>query len=104
MGFLEGLSAGGTPVALPGILMIRITVTPTEVGTRVKIDGGLVTEDVREVDAACGSAAVPVVLDLADLKTIDSVGVVCLLRLMSGGATVEAAPPYIRMRLGLGVT
>ena len=92
---------GGTQDALPATMAIRITVKPLAAGTCVKIDGELDTEGVSEVDASCGSAAGPVVLDLTDLRTLDSDGEACLRRLIGGGATLHAAPPYIRMRLGL---
>ncbi|UCC32513.1 MAG: hypothetical protein JSU86_09560 [Phycisphaerales bacterium] len=81
--------------------MIRITAKPLATGTLVKIDGDLDREDVSEVNAVCGSAAGPVVLDLADLRTLDSDGEECLRRLIDDGATVDAAAPYIRVRLGL---
>jgi anti-anti-sigma regulatory factor len=72
-----------------------------EVGTLVRVDGDLDTQDVGELVAICGAAAGPVILDLAELRTLDSVGEACLRRLIEGGATVNAAAPYIRVRLGL---
>ena len=85
-------------------MTIRITVTPSELGTGIKIDGNLNTEELSEVDAVCGSAAEPIVFDLSDLRTLDSDGEACLRRLLDGGATVDAATPYIRMRLGHDLT
>ncbi len=84
-------------------MTIRITVKPLAAGTLVKIDGELDSQDVSEVAAVYGSAAGPVALDLAELKALDSAGETCLRRLIDRGATVEAAPPYIRVRLGLDV-
>lgn len=95
------MATGGTLHALRTIVMIRIKAESLAGGTLVKIDGDLESEDVREVDAVCGSAAGTVVLNLADLKTLDSDGEAYLRRLIDGGATVDAAPPYIRVRLGL---
>ena len=68
----------------------------------VRIDGALLMEDVRELDAVCGSVAGLVVLDLADLWALDSEGERCLRAIIDGGATLDAAAPYIRGRLGLG--
>ena len=98
------VAPGGTPDALRRNMSIRIWAAPLEAGTLVKVDGDLDMEGVGEVDAVCGSAAGPVVLDLTDLKSFDSDGEECLRRLLDGGATVTAAAPYIRVRLGLDGT
>ena len=85
-------------------MTIRITVTLLEIGGRIKIDGDLEAEVVGEVNAAYASTAAPVVLDLADLSSLDSAGEACLLGLIDNGATVDGATPYFRTRLGLDVT
>lgn len=84
-----------------GLMTIRITVTPLEIGARIKIDGDLEAEVLSELNAAYASTAGPVLLDLADLKTLDSAGEACLRGLIDNGATVDAASPYFRIRLGL---
>ena len=91
----------GTLDAFSTTMAIRIAVKPLEAGTLVKIDGELDAEGVSEVDAVCGSARPPIVLDLTELRMLDSAGEACLRRLIDGGATVDAAAPYLRMRLGL---
>ena len=92
---------GGTLNALCEIVMIRITPQPLAAGTLVKIDGELDAESVSEVDGVCRSAAGPIVLDLAELRSLDSDGEAFLRRLIDGGATVKAVSAYFRMRLGL---
>jgi hypothetical protein len=94
-------AAGGTPNALPTIMTVRITSSPLETGTLVRIDGELAMTEVSEVDAVCRSVAGPIVLVLAELRALDAAGEACLRSLIAGGATVDAATPYIRMRLGL---
>ena len=84
-------------------MTVRITATPLEAGTLVKVDGDLDMENASEVEAVCGSAAGHVMLDLSDLKTLDSDGEACLRKLIDGGATVDAAAAYIRVRLGINV-
>lgn len=85
------------------LMTIRITVTPLEIGARIKIDGDLVKDDLGEFDAVYAATAGQVLFDLTDLRTLDSAGAACLRGLIDHGATVDAAPPYIRMRLGLNI-
>ena len=84
-------------------MTVRITATPSQAGTLVNVDGDLDMENASELEAVCESASGRVVLDLSDLKTLDSDGEACLRQLIDGGATVDAAAPYIRVRLGLNV-
>ncbi len=79
-------------------MTIRITAAPLEAGTLVKVDGDLDREGTQDVDAVCGSAIGPIMLDLADLRTLDSDGEACLRRLLDGVVTGNVAAPYIRMR------
>ena len=82
-------------------MTMRITATPQQSGTTIKVDGHLRREDVGELTRVCGEQAGPADLDLTDVRSIDREAAAVLRQLLK---TVElrAASPYIKLLLEAG--
>lgn len=83
-------------------MALRLTVTPKEDLTVIRVDGRLIGDGVAELDRACGAARRPLVLDLTHLATADAAAVVTLRRLAGDGAHLLGASPYIALLLSGG--
>jgi anti-anti-sigma regulatory factor len=80
-------------------LTIRVTTQVGQAATTIRIEGKLTRADLRDVQAACDSANVPLVLDLSGLKSADTDGIQALCSLSETRAKLEGASPYIRQLL-----
>jgi hypothetical protein len=69
--------------------------------TTVRVDGELRDEGVEELREACASA-LPTVLDLSGLLSVDEPGLEAIRRLADEGMTVRGASPYVAMLLHRG--
>jgi anti-anti-sigma regulatory factor len=78
---------------------IRITKTSDAPETVIQIDGQLRAEDVAELVKEQRSVDGPLVLELSNLQSADEVGVNVLLELISIGAQIRGASPYIELLL-----
>jgi hypothetical protein len=87
------------------VMSIRITETCDGDGTVLRLDGWLASEDVEELIRAYRSARRPVVLELMNLQSAGSSGVEALRELVSLGARIRGASPFIEllMKAGRGV-
>jgi len=83
-------------------MTMRITATPQQNGTTIKVDGHLRREDVGELTRVCGEQAGPVDLDLTDVTSIDREAAAVLRQLLRTVAELRAASPYIRLMLESG--
>jgi ABC-type transporter Mla MlaB component len=68
-------------------------------GIVLKVDGQLNASDVTELSRACQSAQGSRVLDLAELQSADCAGLEILRELVSSGAQIKNASPYIELLL-----
>ena len=80
-------------------MTIRITVTAADDRTILKIDGQLRADDVAELKRAYRSVDGAASLDLSELQSADRDGAAVLRELVSLGAEVRAASPYIDLLL-----
>ena len=78
---------------------IRITKTADAPQTVLKVDGRLKADDIEELTRAYQSAQGATALDLSELQSADSAGVEILRELVSMGAEVRSASPYIELLL-----
>jgi ABC-type transporter Mla MlaB component len=80
-------------------MSIRITRTSEEGGTVLQVDGQLCSENVAELTKEQMSAEGSLVLELSSLQSADPAGVDLLLELISLGAQIRGASPYIELLL-----
>jgi anti-anti-sigma regulatory factor len=80
-------------------MSIRITRTPDALETVLRIDGQLCVENVAELTREHQSVEGRLVLDLSNLQSADKAGVDVLLELISLGAQIWGASPYIELLL-----
>lgn len=87
--------------SLCGVFFVTIFVSETEYdrGTILKVDGHLKADDVEELSRAFRSAKGASVLDLSELQSADSAGLEVLRELVSIGAEIRHASPYIELLL-----
>jgi ABC-type transporter Mla MlaB component len=78
---------------------IRITKTVDDRQTVLKVDGRLKADDVEELSRAYQSVQGAPALDLSELQSADRDGVAILRELVSLGAEVRGASPYIELLL-----
>jgi hypothetical protein len=78
---------------------VRITMTVEAPQTVLRIDGRLRSEDVDELTAALRSVQGTAILDLSELQSADREGADVLRKLVSLGAEVRGASPYIQLLL-----
>ena len=78
---------------------IRVKKTSGDNETVLKIDGRLMSEDVDELAQVFRSVEGARALDLSDLLSADRPGVAILRELISLGAEVRGASPYIELLL-----
>jgi carbon storage regulator len=100
-----GARPAGQPVARrieyegPAAMSIRITRTSDAGGTVLQVDGQLCSENLAELTKEHRSAEGALILDLSNLQSTDPAGVVVLLELVSLGAEIRGASPYIELLL-----
>ena len=80
-------------------MSIRITKTSDARETVLRIDGQLRMENVAELTKEHRSVEGTLVLELSDLQSADKAGVEVLLELVSLGAQIRGASPYIELLL-----
>lgn len=80
-------------------MTIRISKTARDRQTVLKVDGRLKADDVEELARAYQSAQGASVLDLSELHSADRAGVEILRELVSMGAELRGASPYIELLL-----
>lgn len=78
-------------------MTIRISQASDDRRTVLKVDGRLNAGDVEELTRAFQSAQGMKALDLSELQSADRVGVEILRDLVSMGAEVRGASPYIEL-------
>jgi hypothetical protein len=70
-------------------------------GVRVmRLEGWLEGEAVAELDRVINEGSGPLRLDLSELRSADTAGLVALRALRTAGALISGAPPYISLLLG----
>jgi hypothetical protein len=80
-------------------LTFRITKVETEEGTLLRVDGRLDAESVSEFEHSCKNAQLPLTLDFGGLRWIDDEATGFLRQLLSDGAVVTNASPFVALRL-----
>lgn len=80
-------------------MSIRITRTSDACATVLQVDGQLCSENVAELAKEHRSVNGALVLELSDLQSADKAGVDVLLELISLGAEIRGASPYIELLL-----
>lgn len=78
---------------------IRITRTSDAHQTVLRIDGQLHSDNVAELHREHHSVNGPLLLDLSNLRSADKAGVDALLEMISLGARIRGASPYIELLL-----
>lgn len=80
-------------------MAVRITRTMDADETILQVDGQLRFEDVDELAREYRSVQGPLVLELSNLQSADTVGVETLLELASMGAEIRGVSPYVDLLL-----
>lgn len=80
-------------------MTIHVSETRFDDARVLKVDGHLKAGDVSELTRAYGSELGNSVLDLSELQSADSVGLETLRELVSLGAELRYASPYIELLL-----
>jgi len=80
-------------------MALRVTLKEGEALTVIRVDGRLAGDGVAELDRACRDARRPVVLDLADMITADSTGLLLLRRLAGDGVPLLGASRFTTLLL-----
>jgi anti-anti-sigma regulatory factor len=80
-------------------MSIRITKTSDARGAILQIDGQLCSENAAELTKEHRSVEGTLVLELSNLQSVDRAGVDVLLELVSLGAEIRGASPYIELLL-----
>lgn len=80
-------------------LQLRLTAIETADRTVVRVAGRLALEGIGELERVCVGRQGLLVLDLADLVTMDDAGVATLRRLSCAGVRLANASPYIALLL-----
>ena len=83
----------------PAILTFRITKVETEEGTLLRVEGRLDAESLGEFKHSCKEAQLRLTLDFAGLRWIDDEATEFLRQMLSDGAVVTNASPFIALRL-----
>jgi ABC-type transporter Mla MlaB component len=78
---------------------IRITKNVEDRQTILKVDGWLKADDVEELTRVYESVTGAIFLDLSELHSADREGVAILQEIISLGAEVSKASPYIELLL-----
>ena len=78
-------------------MTIYISRTGDDRQTVLKVDGELKADDIEELTGAYRSAQGASVLDLSELRSADRAGVGVLRELVSIGAEIQGASPYIEL-------
>ena len=83
-------------------MAVRITKTISSQETVLQVDGQLRSEDVDDLSRESRSVQGPLVLELSNLMSADPGGVDTLVQLISLGADIRGASPYIDLLLKRG--
>jgi len=80
---------------------MSVRITTADAGERavLKVAGRLQLGDVSELDKEIQTVDGPFVLDLSELLSADKAGIEKLCELLSGGAELQGASPYVRLLL-----
>jgi hypothetical protein len=81
------------------ILTFRITKVETEEEILLRVEGRLYAESLGEFKHSCKEAQLPLRLDFGGLRWIDDEATEFLRQLLSDGAVVTNASPFIALRL-----
>jgi hypothetical protein len=81
---------------------MRITATPQQSGTTLKVDGQLRREDIGELTRVCREQTGPVHLDLTEVTSVDREAAAVLRQLLGTVAELRAASPYVKLLLEAG--
>jgi hypothetical protein len=76
-----------------------MTNVETEEGTLLRVDGRLDAEALSEFEHSCKKAQLPLTLDFGGLLWIDDRAAEFLRQMLSDGAVVTNASPFIALRL-----
>lgn len=80
-------------------MTIHVSATKDERGMVFKVDGQLKADDVEELTKVFQLAEGASVLDLSELQSADDAGLETLRELVSMGAEIRHASPYIQLLL-----
>ncbi|MDH3814160.1 MAG: hypothetical protein OEV48_06710 [Acidobacteriota bacterium] len=80
-------------------MTFRITKVETEEGTLLRVEGRLDAESLGEFKHSCKEAQLRLTLDFAGLRWIDDEATEFLRQMLSDGAVVTNASPFIALRL-----
>lgn len=78
-------------------MTIYISITQESHEWTLRVDGWLEDDEADELLRVVGSAPVPVVLDLAELRSADERGVTTLLQLEEQGVEITGISDYLRL-------
>lgn len=78
-------------------MTIHVSEKKHQGGTALKVDGHLKAADVAELKKACQLAPGIHVLDLSDLQSADSAGLMILRELVSLGLQIKNVSPYLEL-------
>ena len=84
-------------------MSVRITKQSDGRDTIVRIDGRLRLVNVAELEKVCESFAGRLTLDLSGLRFADADGAAILNQLVSRGALLQGASPYLQLLLARAV-
>jgi ABC-type transporter Mla MlaB component len=90
---------GKEPASKGSAVTIHVSETKHDDGRVLKVDGHLRAADVLELTSAYRSTQGNNVLDLSELQSADSAGLETLRELISLGAKIRHASPYIELLL-----
>ncbi len=80
-------------------MTVRITHKPDCHRTVLQVDGRLSSADVDELTREFADAQPPIVLELSELRSVDSGGAEALLDLVAQGAALQGVTPYVELLL-----
>jgi len=80
-------------------MTVRIAASTEDSRTMVSVAGRLTISEIRELVETCRSIGREFVLDLTDLRAADTEGIEVIRDLVSGGAKLRGASPFIRLLL-----
>jgi ABC-type transporter Mla MlaB component len=80
-------------------MAIHVSEAKREHGSVLKVDGQLKADDVSELTKAYRLAHGNCILDLSELQSADSAGLEALRELVSLGAEIRHASPYVELLL-----
>ena len=80
---------------------MRINIESGEWTTVIDVAGDVVGDAARELEQACHGASTGLILDLANVGSVDDAGLAVIRQLHDRGAEIRNSPPLVRLQLGI---